>query len=93
MIREENNSNPPKVSIRPAAIGLIRRATDVPRGMAAEVENLGLGLLQAHSLAEDEALTKLVDPHRQVIEPRAADDLFQSLGRRDSAQEGSYPDR
>jgi hypothetical protein len=93
MIREENISNPPKVSIRPAAMGLMPRATDVPRGMAAEAQYLGLGLLQAHSLAEDEALTKLVDPRRQVIEPRAADDLFQSLGRRDSAQEDSYPDR
>lgn len=71
---------------RPDQLVLIDRAKGVLAGLEAEAKDLGLGLLRAQSLAEDESLEKLADPRRQVIEPKAAEDLFQSLGRTDSAR-------
>lgn len=46
-----------------------------------ESRNLGIGLLLASELGEGSKLSRQVEPNRLVMEPRAADELFRSLGR------------
>lgn len=71
---------------RPEHLALIRQAKEAIPDLVAEADSLGLGLLVARSLSEEASLQDLAQPRRQPMEPRAADALFRSLGRSDSAR-------
>ena len=64
---------------------MIRSAERTLPGLAVESNALGLGLLLAKGLGDSAILECLSEPHRQAMEPRAADQLFSSLPRSDSA--------
>lgn len=55
-----------------------------PGTLAEEAATFGIGLALARDLSEDAAIDGLIEPHRRTLDPAAADDLFQSLGRTDS---------
>jgi hypothetical protein len=64
---------------------LIRAAERVLSDLTSEAASLGLGLLVARDLGDAAELEAHAEPTRQAMEPRAADELFRSLGRSDSA--------
>lgn len=64
---------------------LIEAARRALPELAREADSLGLGLLVASNLDDRTQLECRVEPHRQAMDPRVADQLFKSLHRRDGA--------
>ena len=64
----------------------IKAAENALDAIKTEASQLGIGLIIARSLEIDATLDSEIDPRRLALEPKAANDLFASLGRSDSVQ-------